>query len=477
MLALDTAADGEIAPHALIEAVSAMREAVMVLEGKPGFGHPRVTYVNVAFSRMTGYSLAEVVGRTPLVLLGRQSDPATIRHAERRIMRREACEGRIIAYRSGGEPFLLDWYVEPMRSRGGCSLAVLRDVTHEDPRDATMRHMITALDNVQEAIVVLSASREVQYLNRAAAAMFDGDREPEIPLPNAAWMQLEHGRAWKGSLAVQVRGDERKLQVYAKPLQGFDGERSHLVVLHDVTDVQRLQSIADSVNFSDNLGHFLSGIRHELGNPVNSIKTALTVLRANLDGFSPEKVHDYLDRVLGEVSRIEYLLHWLRSFSVNEVVELGRVELADLLHELVALVEPSAQRAGVTLQVVPPPRVAVVADARALYQVLINLVSNAIEALPGTAGPILRIETELDDDRVHIAVVDNGPGMSAENLALAMRPFFTTKRTGTGLGLVIAQRLLANQGGLLQLRSEPGAGTRALVSLQRASEQREGDTA
>jgi len=361
-------------------------------------------------------------------------------------------------------PISRDWSISNLRES-----AVIDELALREPRGATVRQMITALDNVREAIVLLSADRRVQYRNRAAHAMFD--HEAEIHVPDSAWEHLELGRTWKGNLVVQQRGEERRLRFYAKPLLGLEGERSYLLVIHDITEMQRLQSIADAVNFSDNLGHFLSGIRHELGNPVNSIKTALTVLRANLDDFPPAKVADYLDRVLGEVSRIEYLLHWLRSFTVNEVVVLTRVDVPAFLRELLALVEPSAQRAGVSLHVEAAPNVAITADARALCQVMLNLVSNAIEALAGAAAsPTLLIEANVVDDRVELGVVDNGPGMQPEIQALAMRPFFTTKRTGTGLGLVIAQRLLATQGGRLRLWSAPGLGTQAVVSLPRAPE-------
>lgn len=359
-----------------------------------------------------------------------------------------------------GIPAAREW------TSSGLSDAVIID---EEPSGAMVRQMITALDNVQEAIVMLSSERRVQYRNRAALALFE--EAAEVLLPEGAWAQLERGRTWKGTLTVLLHGEERRMRFYAKPLLGLHGERSHLVVVHDVTDVQRLQSIADAVSFSDNLGHFLSGIRHELGNPVNSIKTALTVLRANLDGFPREKVADYLDRVLGEVGRIEFLLRWLRCCSVDEVIELGPVSLPEIVRTLVPLVEPSAQRAGVTLVVEPVPAVMMLADVRALYQVLLNLVSNAIEALGGVAAPVLRIEATLvGDDRVELCVIDNGHGMSPEALAAAMRPFFTTKPTGTGLGLVIAQRLLAPQGGRLRLHSSVGVGTRAVVSLARAND-------
>ncbi|MCA9650243.1 MAG: PAS domain-containing protein [Myxococcales bacterium] len=448
-----------------------MHEAVMVLKGRLHSGDVQIAYVNPAFTRMTGYELDDVQGASPNVLWGRQSDRATLDHAVRELRAGRAFEGRIIGYRKNGNPFLVDGYAEPLPtgpSQDQELLVVMRDVTEETPRDAAMRHIVAALDHVEEAIVVLSIDRSIRYLNRAANEIFGDDDGIKIPLPRNAWKQLEQGLSWTGGAIACTPSGDRQLDVDVQQVHGFDGEPSLLVIARDVTDVERLQSIADSVNLSDNLGHFLSGIRHELGNPVNSIKTALTVLRSNLETFGPLKVHDYLQRVLGEVERIEFLLSSLRSFSRHESVTLHRIELPVLLREVVALVQPSVRDSGVTLVVEPPPAVSVIADERALYQILLNLVSNAIEAPRDHGDKVIRVETMARSEYVDIAVVDNGRGMTADELDNALRPFFTTKRTGTGLGLVIANRLAANQGGRLRLLSTPGEGTRAVVSLARA---------
>jgi len=455
-------------PRALERAIALMHEAVMVINATPMTSRPRVAYVNDAFTRMTGYSHGEVVGSLPETLWAQPGDRVMIEHATRELRAGRSFEGRMIGYRKDGTPFLLEGYVEPIGRGGSQFLMVMRDVTDQAPRDAAMRHIAAALDHVDEAIVVLSKGRQVHYLNRAANELFGGEGEVQLPLPKNAWKQLDQGLAWTGQVEVSGADGERRLRIDVQPVQGFDGEPSLLVIVHDVTHVERLQSIADSVNLSDNLGHFLSGIRHELGNPINSIKTALTVLRSNLDTFSPEKINDYVDRVLGEVGRVEYLLCSLRSFSLHESVTLDRVELSTIIREIVALVQPSVLRSGVLLEVDPAPEVAIIADVRAVYQILLNLVSNAIEALPAPGDCCIRLETTAGPDYVDISISDNGPGMSHDDMALAMRPFFTTKRKGTGLGLVIAQRLAANQGGRLRLYSERGKGTRAVVSLARA---------
>lgn len=333
-------------------------------------------------------------------------------------------------------------------------------------RDTGVRHVVAALDHVEEAIVVLSADRRVQYLNRPAKALLDNGAKA-VPLPSNAWKRLDQGLPWSGQARLNEDCNDCRLRIKVQHVHSFDGQPSLLIIIRDVTEVERLQSIADSVNLSDNLGHFLSGIRHELGNPVNSIKTALTVLGANLTTFPAEKVADYVDRVLGEVGRIEYLLRSLRSFTSHESVKLERVEVSTIVREVVALVRPSTS-AGFTLLVDPAPATCVVADRRAVYQILLNLVSNAIEAQPDRSKATIRLEITETDEHVNLVVVDDGLGMSPKEMALAMRPFFTTKPTGTGLGLVIAQRLAENQGGRLRLHSTRGGGTRAVLSLARA---------
>jgi PAS domain S-box-containing protein len=458
-------------PTVLERALARMHEAVVVLEGVPRWDSLRVMYVNPAFTQITGYSNDEILGSLPEMLWGRQSDRGILEHAARELRAGRSFEGRVVSHRKDGTPFLLDGYMELLDDAGPVGpgeerfLMVICDVTERLPRDASTLHIVAALDHVGEAIAVFSSDRGVQYLNRAANEMFDCDDDARMLLPKNAWKQLEQGLSWSSPVEVATTMGTRRLAVNAQPVHGFDSEPSLLAIAQDVTDVERLQSIADSVNLSDNLGHFLSGIRHELGNPVNSIKTALTVLRSNLDRFAPEKVENYLDRVLGEVGRIEFLLRSLRSFSLHESVVLGRVAVCEIIREIVALVQPSVRRSGLMLVVEPAPSVEIIADSRALYQILLNLLSNSIEAQEGLDDAVIRLETSVSHDHVDIAVVDNGPGMTGEQMARAMRPFFTTKPAGTGLGLVIAERLASNQGGRLRLHTKPGEGTRAVVSL------------
>jgi phosphoglycerate-specific signal transduction histidine kinase len=109
--------------------------------------------------------------------------------------------------------------------------------------------------------------------------------------------------------------------------------------LWDVTERVRLESVAEAVTTMNNIGYIFAGISHEIGNPINATKMTLSVLKKKIDTFSKEMVLQYIERVLGEMSRVEYLLGTLKSFNMYETPELKNVEMKpfmDKFHSLLA---------------------------------------------------------------------------------------------------------------------------------------------
>jgi PAS domain S-box-containing protein len=234
----------------------------------------------------------------------------------------------------------------------------------------------------------------------------------------------------------------------------------------DVTETRRLQSIAEAVNTSNNIGFAFSGIRHEMGNPVNAIKTTLTVLRQRLDGVERDTIAEYVDRALGDVGRMEYLLKGLRNYNMFETPELERLEIAGFFERLLPLLTPDVQRQGIQLELqCAAPGLAVRADSRALQQVLLNLVTNSVDALSGRPEPRIVLSALDAQDCAIVEVFDNGMGMSKSEVANLFKPFFTGKRGGTGLGLVIVKKTLARMSGVIEVSSVVGEGTRVRITL------------
>jgi signal transduction histidine kinase len=240
------------------------------------------------------------------------------------------------------------------------------------------------------------------------------------------------------------------------------------VFLRDITDKMRFEAIAEAVETTNNLGYVFSAVRHELGNPINSIKMALSVLQANLVTSSREMIADYIDRMLTEIARVERLLRSLRSFSAYERPYIERVELGPFFDDFFKLVQPELGAHGIRLTVQIEPDTVVLCDPRALHHVLLNLLTNASDALVGRDAPQVVVRCTVSDSIVVLRIEDNGAGISTEQQVHLFKPFSTTKPAGTGLGLVIARKLLAAMNCTIVLESTEERGTTAIVSLPNA---------
>ena len=249
------------------------------------------------------------------------------------------------------------------------------------------------------------------------------------------------------------------------------GISDHLAVilLRDITQRKRLEGIAEAANLMENIGYIFAGIRHELGNPVNSLKMTLSVLRRQLGDLQPGAVVEYTERAIAELTRIECLLASLRSFTMYESVDTAPIQLLPSLHRFLDMAKKDLGTRGVRVSLeASDDDLWILANERALQQVLLNLLTNSLDALAGFESPRIDIVARLrGDSLVELSFRDNGAGMGARELNDAFKPFFTSKASGTGLGLAIVRRMLSAMGGQIVLSSQPGAGTEATVTLPR----------
>ena len=218
------------------------------------------------------------------------------------------------------------------------------------------------------------------------------------------------------------------------------------------------------------LGTFASGLAHEVRNPLNSISLQLSILDRRV--ARQERGEGDLRAPLGvireEIQRLDALVGDFLLFSRTSRVKYEPVQLDPLVDEVVRLLVPEADECGVELARIAPrrPVPVLVGDTEKLKQVVINLVRNAIEALPD--GGHVRVATESEAARARISVHDDGPGLP-QGLDI-FQLFVTTKPKGTGLGLSIAQQIVLDHGGEIAATSEPDGGATFTVSLPLATE-------
>jgi signal transduction histidine kinase len=234
-----------------------------------------------------------------------------------------------------------------------------------------------------------------------------------------------------------------------------------VILLKDVTREQLAHGSPLREDQRRALVGLFSRFRHEIGNPLNSIKMSLQVLAANLDVFSQAKVRTYIARTVEEVGRLEGLLRSLRIMTQQEDLQLSEIDLRLCLGKFRGLVEGECQACGVRLTVaVDEAARFVVAHVDSLDQVLHNLLRNASEARRGEVCRI-RISTRpgVTPGTVTLEIEDDGVGIPADLLPVIFQPMYTTKERGTGFGLAVVDELVGRMGGTISVRSEVGQGT------------------
>lgn len=219
-------------------------------------------------------------------------------------------------------------------------------------------------------------------------------------------------------------------------------------------------------NKSLSLGSIFSGIRHEIGNPVNSIRIAVSVLKENFDAYSREKVMEYLDRVLTDVERIEGLLLNLKKFTMYDNLSYKEVKIPEFIENSLSHIKPNLEGKGITLRInIEPGTGTLYTDPMALNRVFLNVVENAADALEGITNPVILVNAGRFETGVRISITDNGHGVPGSYWGEIFKPFFSTRPQRTGLGLSIAHRILSKMNGTILLKSGEDTGTAVIIQI------------
>jgi PAS domain S-box-containing protein len=347
--------------------------------------------------------------------------------------------------------------------------------------------LASAVQSTAEAIVVTDRKGMIQYVNPAFERITGYGKEEAIGgtlhlldsgKHDASFYQelrdvLQREGVWQGRLYNKKRDGTIYLEdCTCSTVRDQSGKIINFVsVKRDVTDKVRFESIAESVNMMDNIGYIFSGVRHEIGNPINSAKMILSVLQYKLDNASKEAIKENIDRSLVEIGRVEHLLRSLKNFNLYEHPELQNLNLATFIQEFANLIAQDFEEKGISVrhEVAPDAEWSYI-DPRALQQVLMNLVTNAADALEGRDAPLISIAARKEAGLIHVTVVDNGKGMTDKQQQDLFKPFYTSKQHGTGLGLVIVKKMLARMNCDIAITSVLDKGTVVDISMPEGSD-------
>ncbi|MCM0082725.1 ATP-binding protein [Geomonas sp. Red32] len=234
-------------------------------------------------------------------------------------------------------------------------------------------------------------------------------------------------------------------------------EENNRLLLQTKEELLRVEKLAA-------IGELAAGVAHEINNPMAIIRGNTELLQLSIDEDDPNR--EEVETIFAQVKRVERIVTNLLKFARRERREQGTVQLNGLLKDILAQIGHQESLDGIELEERFSPKVALVSgDSGQLHQVFTNLILNAVQAMP--AGGTLTVETlpGLDEETFQVCISDTGVGIPAENVNQIFNPFFTTKTTGTGLGLSVSYGIVKEHGGTIEVTSRPGFGTSFSVIL------------
>jgi len=359
----------------------------------------------------------------------------------------------------------------------------------------------TLFNTIEDGVLVVDEAGRILYFNQAVSRLL-GLQHPaaegkrlSVYLPELDWEKMASFDRAGGSQIIRHECEvqyprPRFLSLYAAPLDGEAiGSSGVALIIHDATEARKRTHDAIESERIQALTLLAASVAHEIGNPLNALHIHLQLMerevkklksvashpasagasastrgKARVAAVEPEtrdialKLEQYLTVAKGEIVRLDYIVTQFLQAIRPTPPQIRLAVVNDVVRETADLMRPEIENRGVTIEerlarAVPASPI----DPAQIKQVLVNLIKNAIQAM--TKGGTLTLRTEVNADGVVLSVGDTGGGIPNEQINRIFEPFYTTKKKGTGLGLMIVRRIVRDHGGQINIESRLGQGT------------------
>ena len=499
------------------EALGQTGDAVLITDADR-----QIIYANNGFERMTGFPIAEIIGRSCDFLQGTDTQPEAIAAMRRAFAAGSNFSGEVLNYRKDGTPFWNALTVTPVRDADGRLrryIGILRDVTErvnadkwlaealESSRSAEARYA-TILDSAMVGIISIDAAGRIITYNREAEAIFGhsaaemiGQKLERLLPRNAGAMHQAHLDAfaagamkrqqmsnWRAVKGARKDGSEFPMMAVISKVE-VDGKLTMTVIFRDMTEIEEREHDLERLLAEKEIeakkaqtadvakSHFLANMSHELRTPLNAIiGFSELIAREQLGSIENRSYVEFANDIRRSGMHLLELITEILDFSRIEAnkyaLQLTEIDPALAIDDAIGRARPLAFAAEIALSLRDfEPDCRIRADAEAVRKVLENLLSNAIKFTPKGGQIFLRSYRLPDRGMVSIDVTDNGRGIPADKLPAIGRPFeqaasaYSRDVGGTGLGLAICMSLAQAMGGEIAIESVPAQGTTVKLIL------------
>lgn len=457
----------------------------------------QISWVNDAFTKLTGYSFDEAVGNNPKnLLLGPETSPHDLDEVLNGLNTGEPFRSEILQYRKNGERYWIELYITPIYDEHGSInsyITVMNDITERRQREKQIQLLSKGIENSPAVVVVTNSEGMIEYVNQRFSEVTGYEKEEaigntprvlksgfhKIEFYEKLWKTIKSGQNWKGELYNRKKdGTYYWESATISPIVDVDNKITHFVAIkEDITQSKKLyQEMLEAIEKTEKATRaksvFLATMSHEIRTPMNGV-IGMTSLLAKTP-LTDEQL-DYVNTIRNSGETLLTIINDILDFSKIEsgkmVLENSPFDMRQCVEDVVDLFWVKAVQKNIALKysVTPNLKCRVVGDVTRLRQILVNLIGNAMKFTEKGSVEVdvvlHNINHETQTTRIGIYIKDTGIGIPKNKIDSLFNSFtqvdssITRRFGGTGLGLAITKQLVDLMGGTIKIDSVENEGS------------------